>query len=295
MTTTGIPFLKMNGLGNEFIVIDMRKDNFVLSAAVVRQLSDDDAGPGCDQFITLENSSTGADIFMRIRNADGGEVEACGNAARCVGRLRLKETGASSVTIETVAGVLTAKHGSGTDEITVDMGQPRFNWQDIPLAEEFRDTRGIELQIGPIDNPILHSPSVVNVGNPHAIFWVDKLTGFDLEKIGPMLENHPVFPDRANISLAVVSDRQNIKMKVWERGVGATRACGTAACAAAVCAIRKKMVERTVNVELPGGSLTIHWDEESNHIQMTGDTTVEFEGIIQLPSLFWEKVEPGVS
>lgn len=160
------------------------------------------------------------------------------------------------------------------------MGTPRFGWQDIPLAEEFRDTRAIELQVGPIDAPIIHSPSVVNVGNPHCIFWVKSLDVIDLAAVGPMLEHHPMFPERANISLAHVTSRDALTLKVWERGVGLTRACGTAACAAAVCAARKRLTGRTVTVTLPGGDLLIEWREGDDHILMTGPVSYDFEGVL---------------
>ena len=164
------------------------------------------------------------------------------------------------------------------------MGEPRFGWQDIPLAEEFRDTRTIELQIGPIDRPILHSPSVVNVGNPHAIFWVDDVDAFDLARLGPLLENHPVFPERANISLAHVTSPNSIRLRTWERGAGLTQACGSAACAAAVTAARKRLTERKVEVTLPGGPLTVEWSND-NHILMSGPAEFEYEGVIDLSKL----------
>ena len=157
------------------------------------------------------------------------------------------------------------------------MGAPRFGWQDIPLRDEFRDTRYIELQIGPIDAPILHSPAVVNVGNPHAVFWVDDVDAYDLGRFGPMLENHPIFPDRANISLAQVRSRTDIKLRTWERGAGLTKACGSAACAAAVCAARTGRAERKVTVHVPGGPLEIEWTA-NDRILMTGPVVVEYEG-----------------
>ena len=168
--------------------------------------------------------------------------------------------------------------------ITVDMGEPKFGWQDIPLAEEFRDTRAIELQVGPIDSPVLHSPSVVNVGNPHAIFWVDDLKAYDLTRLGPMLENHPIFPERANISLAHVTASDAIEVKTWERGAGLTQACGSAACAAAVSAARKRLTGRVVNVTLPGGTLHVEWAAD-NHIRMTGPVEFEYEGVIDFSKL----------
>ena len=168
----------------------------------------------------------------------------------------------------------------GIDRITVDMGSPRFGWRDIPLAEPFHDTRTIELQIGPIDKPILHSPSAVNVGNPHAVFWVADVNAYDLGRIGPMLENHPIFPERANISLAHVTSPTAITLRTWERGAGLTKACGSAACAATVCAARKKLTERIVTVTLPGGPLGIEWRAD-DRILMTGPVELEHEGVLE--------------
>jgi diaminopimelate epimerase len=165
------------------------------------------------------------------------------------------------------------------------MGKPRFAWNEIPLAEEFRDTRAIELQIGPIDKPILHSPSAVNMGNPHAVFWVDDVNAYDLGKIGPMLENHPMCPDRAKISLAHVASREHIIVRTWERGAGLTKACGSAACAVAVAAARLRRTERNVKVTLPGGDLSIEWRERDDHVLMTGPVEYEFEGRFD-PTLF---------
>nr|WP_320144418.1 diaminopimelate epimerase [uncultured Cohaesibacter sp.] len=289
-----VHFLKMNGLGNEFIVIDARKTKPQLGAEAVRALANHETGPGCDQFITLENSPAGGDVFMRIHNADGGEVEACGNATRCVGRLMMAESGANRALIETVVGKLIGYRCDDDSMVTVDMGVPKFGWQDIPLSEPFEDTRAIELQIGPIDAPVLHSPSVVNVGNPHAIFWVDKdVESYGLEVNGPLLENHMIFPERANISLAKVHNRGEMTLKVWERGVGLTRACGTAACAATVAAIRNNMTDRTVLVHLPGGDLTIEWRAADDHIMMSGGTELEYAGEIDLADLSWHKLPSG--
>ena len=172
-----------------------------------------------------------------------------------------KESGKTALTFETTAGILNCWKGAD-GLFTVDMGPPRFKWNEIPLAEEFRDTRAIELQIGPIDKPILHSPSVVNMGNPHAIFWVDDVNAYDLAKFGPLLENHPIFPERANITLAHIVSREHIVIRTWERGAGLTKACGSAACAAAVAAARLKRTNRKVKVTLPGGELTIDWREQ---------------------------------
>jgi diaminopimelate epimerase len=276
--SASIPFRKMNGLGNDFVVLDARARALQLTPDEVRRISDRSRGAGCDQVIVLEPSSR-ADVFMRIYNADGSEVGACGNAARCIALLEAQATGRPEVAIETSAGLLRAAVESA-DRITIDMGEPRFAWDEIPLAEPFHDTTGIELQIGPINAPVLHSPSVVNVGNPHAIFWVDDVDAHDLARLGPLLENHPVFPERANISLAQVTSREGLKLRTWERGAGLTRACGTAACAAAVAAARKKLTGRQVGVELPGGRLFIDWTTDG-HILMCGPAELEFEGMLE--------------
>ena len=268
-------FRKMNGLGNDFVVLDHRFGGFAINEDVVRAIANRETGIGCDQLIAMQPSSL-ADTRMRIWNQTGGEVESCGNATRCVADLLFKESGKDTVTIDTAGGLLIATRADN-DLVCVDMGAPRFDWQDIPLSEEFFDTRNIELQIGPIDAPVLHTPSVVNVGNPHAIFWVDEIAAHDLERFGPLLEMHPIFPEGANISLAEIDD-QHITLKVWERGVGLTRACGTAACAAAVCAARKKLTGRNVTVSLPGGDLQIEWRASDDHIMMTGPVEYEFDG-----------------
>lgn len=293
MSERRIPFLKMNGLGNDFVVWDAREAPVRLDPQAIRQIGARDGGIGFDQMITVERSPAGADAFMRIHNRDGGEVDACGNATRCIGRLLMEESGGTAATIETNAGLLKALATDSPRRVTVDMGRPRFAWNEIPLAEEFHDTRAIELQIGPIDAPILHTPSVVNVGNPHAIFWVRDLDAYDLSRIGPMLENHPMFPERANISLAHVLSDKEVEIRVWERGVGLTRACGTAACAVGVAAARDLRTGRKVRVRLPGGPLDIEWRESDNHILMTGDTEVEFEGLLDPETLTFEKTAPG--
>lgn len=275
-----IPFRKMNGLGNDFVVLDARARDIAVNDDAAREICDRDAGIGCDQLIVIEPVD-GADAFMRIYNQDGGEVSACGNAARCVGDILMTESGRTQASIETLAGSLTCDRVND-DTISVDMGVPRFDWRDIPLAEPFHDTRTIELQIGPIDDPVLHSPSVVNVGNPHCIFWVDDIAAHDLGRFGPMLENHLLFPERANISLARITSRETIALRVWERGAGLTKACGTAACAAAVAAARKDLTGRNVTVSLPGGELDIVWREEDDHIIMSGPVEYEFDG--QLPA-----------
>lgn len=277
--SASIPFLKMNGLGNEIVVVDLRGTHKEFTAAEARAIA---AAPRShfDQMMVLHDPKTpGTAAFVRIYNTDGSESSACGNGTRCIGWTESQRTGKSAMRFETKAGLLDVKVAD-ISNITVDMGEPRFKWNEIPLAEPFHDTRGIELQIGPIDSPILHSPSVVNVGNPHAIFWVDDADAYDLGRFGPLLENHPIFPERANISLAEVKSRTAIRLRTWERGTGLTRACGTAACAAAVCAMRKKMVDRKVTVTVPGGPLVIEWTE-SNRILMTGPAELEYEGRLE--------------
>lgn len=285
--TTSIPFRKMNGLGNDFVVLDARQRALSLAPEDARRIGDRSTGVGCDQIIVIEPSKN-ADLFMRIFNADGSEVDACGNATRCIALLAAEESGRSEISVETNAGLLKAKVDN-PESITIDMGTPRFAWNDIPLAEPFEDTTGIELQIGPIDAPVLHTPSVVNVGNPHAIFWVNDVEAYDLGRFGPLLENHPIFPERANISIAQITSPNSLKLRTWERGAGLTRACGTAACASAIAAARKGLTERRVAVELPGGTLHIEWDE-NNHILMRGPAELEFEGVLRADTLSREPV-----
>jgi diaminopimelate epimerase len=272
-----VPYRRMSGLGNDFVVLDARDHPIRPTGDQVRWISDRELGVGCDQLIVLERAKTaGADLFMRIFNAEGFEVDACGNATRCIGAMLTDELGRKKTVVETNAGLLISFRDS--DTVTVDMGAPKFGWRDIPLSEEFLDTRGIELQIGPVDAPILHTPSVVNVGNPHAIFWVNDLEKYDLGRFGPLLENHPLFPQRANISLAHVTDPAHIEIKVWERGAGLTKACGTAACAVAVAAARKGLADRQVTISLPGGALEIEWRKSDDHMLMAGPFSFDGAG-----------------
>src|SRR5665213_2793321 len=257
------PFVKMNGLGNEIVVVDMRNNPAAIGADDARAAAKP-AGAPYDQLMALYPPRlAGTDSLVRIYNNDGSEAGACGNGMRCVASLIARDSGKDRLTFEVDGRVLNTWKGAD-GLFTVDMGAPRFAWNEIPLAEEFRDTRAIELQIGPIDKPVLHSPSVVNMGNPHAIFWVDDVNAYDLARFGPMLENHPIFPDRANITLAHIVSREHIVIRTWERGAGLTKACGSAACAAAVAAARLKRTERTVKVTLPGGELTIDWRERDD-------------------------------
>ncbi|RFC68405.1 MULTISPECIES: diaminopimelate epimerase [Mesorhizobium] len=281
-------FAKMNGLGNEIIVADMRgrTDHVTPDAAIALNA---DATTRFDQIMAIHDPRTpGTANYVEILNSDGSMAQACGNGMRCVVQALASETGKQSFTFETIAGILTAEeHADGS--ISVDMGRPRFDWRDIPLAEEFRDTRMIELQIGPIDAPILHSPSVASMGNPHAIFWVDNdVWSYDLERFGPMLENHPIFPERANITIAQVTGPDSLVMRTWERGAGLTRACGSAACAAAVSAARTGRTGRIVNVNVPGGLLRIEWRGD-DHVMMTGPAEWEFSGTFDPASGAWTR------
>jgi len=278
-------FVKMNGIGNEIVVVDLRLNAAAIAPEEARAAAKAEGGAPYDQLMALYPPRTpGTDAFIRIYNNDGSESGACGNGIRCVADLIAKESGKTALTFETTAGILNC--WKGTDGMfTVDMGPPRFKWNEIPLAEEFRDTRAIELQIGPIEKPVLHSPSVVNMGNPHAIFWVDDVGAYNLHKFGPLLENHPIFPERANITLAQILSRDHIVIRTWERGAGLTKACGSAACAAAVAAARLKRTERNVKVTLPGGNLTIDWRKSDDHVLMTGPVEFEFAGKFD-PALF---------
>lgn len=289
------PFAKMNGLGNDIIVADMRgrTDRVAPTAAV--SLNTDPA-TRFDQIMVIHDPVTpGTANFIRILNSDGTSAQACGNGMRCVVQALAAETGQKIFTFETVAGILHAEeHADGS--ISVDMGVPRFGWQDIPLAEEFRDTRSIELQIGPIDDPVLHSPSVASMGNPHAIFWVERdVWSYELERFGPLLENHPIFPERANITIAQVTAPDAMTIRTWERGAGLTRACGTAACAAAVSGARTRRTGRTVKVTVPGGGpLTIDWRED-DHVVMTGPAEWEFSGSFDPQTGAWQRDAEAVA
>jgi diaminopimelate epimerase len=278
-------FVKMNGLGNAIVVVDMRRQPVAISADEARAAAQPAAAP-FDQLMALyPPRSAGTESYVRIYNNDGSEAEACGNGMRCVAALLSRDTGRTTAAYETSAGVLQTWQDTGSGLFTVDMGPPRFGWNEIPLAEPFSDTRAIALQIGPPDRPILQSPSAVNMGNPHAIFWVEDVAAYDLATIGPQLEHHTMFPERANITLCAVKSPEHIVTRTWERGAGLTKACGSAACAAAVAAARLERTGRKVRVTLPGGDLSIAWRESDNHVLMTGPVEFEFEGRFD-PALF---------
>jgi len=279
-----VPFLKMNGLGNDFVVIDARKHGLTPGPDAARRIGDRHRGVGFDQLLIIGEGKHGADAEMRIWNADGDEVESCGNGTRCVASLIMAETGKARMSLWTKGGLLDCTR-EGDDRITVDMGAPKLDWQEIPLAERM-DTRILDIKMGPIDAPVLFGPSAVNMGNPHCIFFVENAEAHNLRKIGPMLEYHPLFPERANITIAQVMSKAEIRAHVWERGVGQTLACGTAACATAVAAARKRLTGRQVRVVLDGGPLDIEWRESDGHVLMTGPTELSFTGT--LPAHYFE-------
>ena len=277
--SSGLPFRKMSGLGNEILVVDLRDGKrHEFSPSAIEAIAKEPLSRFDQMMVLHEARSLGTQAYVRIYNADGSEAEACGNGMRCIGWLEAERTGRSALEFETKVGRLTVEVAD-RDRVSVDMGVPKFGWRDIPLAEAFADTRAIELQVGPIDKPILHSPSVANIGNPHAVFWVDNVAAYDLGRLGPMLENHPLFPERANISLAYVTGPGAITLRTWERGAGLTRACGSAACAATVCAVRKGLTSRRVAVTLPGGRIDIEWGAD-DRIRMTGPIEFEYDGVL---------------
>lgn len=265
------PFIKMHGLGNDFIILDARESGLEMNAARASRLANRQRGIGCDQLIVMRASDS-SDIFMEIWNADGSRVGACGNATRCVGRLLLDETGQASVSIQTDAGDLSAV-AVGSD-ISVNMGAAKTGWQDIPLAQE-TDTIAVDYTNGP-----LSAPGCVNMGNPHAVFFVDDTDAVDLNRWGPQVENDPFFPERANVSVVTVEGGV-IRQRVWERGAGITEACGSAACASVVAATRRGLVDRKATVLLDGGELQVAWLADGS-VHMTGPTAFVFAGEVAL-------------
>lgn len=260
-------FAKMHGLGNDFVVLDERQSPLAMTPALVRGLADRHTGIGCDQLILIGRSDR-ADVAMRIFNSDGSEVEACGNATRCVPLFVGRD-----VRVETKAGILDARRAG--DAVSVDMGLPRFDWDAIPLAYAM-DT--LTMAASWEDLP---QPAAVNVGNPHVIFFVDDLDAIDHGRLGPLIETDPLFPARVNVNFAQVMSQSHIRLVVWERGAGLTRACGTGACATAVAAIRRRLCTGPVTVTLPGGELMIDW-QPGGPIRMTGPATHVYDGTVDL-------------
>jgi diaminopimelate epimerase len=281
-----LPFRKMHGLGNDFVVIDARAHGLDLSPAQARAIADRRTGIGCDQLILIERPRSHlADAFMRIRNADGGEVGACGNATRCVARLVMTELGRDHVIIETAAGLLDAEAADG-GLVTVDMGPARLDWREIPLRAP-ADTLHVDLAVGPLSDP-----ACTNMGNPHATFFVADAAAVALAEFGPVLEHHKTFPERANIGVAQVISRSRLRLRVWERGAGITLACGSGACAALVAAVRRGLTERQAEVIVDGGALAIEWLPDG-HVLMTGPVATAFTG--ELPDALLQVREPALS
>lgn len=277
-TSADWSYVRMNGAGNAFIVVDGTKRKFQPSETEVRRLASPEAGlGGFDQLISIERAHD-ADAFMRVWNADGSMVETCGNALRCVGWLLLNRAGKDEVSIDTLGGIARASR-AGELQVRVDMGEPRLNWDQIPLSEEM-DTRGIELQVGPIDNPVMHTPGAVSMGNPHVVFFTDRQDDVFVRGTGSLIEHHPLFPGGVNVGFANVLDRNTIRLRVWERGAGLTLACGTGACGAMVAASRRGLIDRSATMILDGGELLVEWDEGSNHVFMTGPIEIETTGTL---------------
>jgi diaminopimelate epimerase len=263
-----LAFHKMQGLGNDFVIVDRRSGKLSLSGDQIRRIADRRFGVGCDQLLTLGPSSA-ADVFMRVHNADGSEAEACGNGTRCVARLVMDGHGGNRTTVETVAGVLTVT--AGVQGYSVDMGRPRLGWDEIPIARSM-DTLHLEIGQGPLQDPV-----GVNMGNPHVVFFVDDAEAVALTELGPLLEHDQALPERANVGVAEVRDPRTIRLRVWERGAGLTGACGSGACAALVAAVRRDLTERSAEVLLDAGRLRIAWSEDERVI-MTGPATHSFQG-----------------
>ena len=273
----GIPFLKLHGLGNDFVVLDGRAIPIALDARQAAAIAARHTGIGCDQLIVIEKPrDEAASAFLRIRNADGGEVAACGNAARCIGDLLMREAGSDRVTLETAAGLVEAR-AAGKNRVAVDMGKPRLTWREIPLARDC-DTLHLPLALGPLKDPVATS-----MGNPHATFFVADIAAVDIATLGPRLEHDPLFPERANIGVAQILSPDTIRLRVWERGAGLTPACGTGACAALVAAQRRGLTGRKAEILADGGALAIEWRDD-DHVLMTGPVAVSFSGVID-PSL----------
>lgn len=266
-----LEFRKMHGLGNDFVVLDLRGGGSV-AAAEIKLLADRRRGIGCDQVLIVEApKSRDADVFMRIYNPDGSEAGACGNGTRCVAKLFMDESGASACVVETISGLLPSKMVEG-GLVQVDMGRPRLEWQDIPLAEP-RDTLHLGVMGGPLNDPV-----AVNMGNPHTVFFVQDAEGVDLAHLGPQVERHVLFPQKTNVEFAEVKASDKIRVRVWERGTGITQACGSGACATIVAAARRGLSSRKAEIVLDGGSLFLEWRAADDHVLMTGPAIDVFTG-----------------
>jgi diaminopimelate epimerase len=274
------PFLKMHGLGNDFVVLDARRVSLPITPARAAAIADRRLGVGCDQLILLEppGGKAGADVFMRIRNPDGSEAGACGNATRCVASLVGREAGLERVVVRTISGDLPSALLSD-GQVRVDMGPARLGWREMPLARE------METLHLPLALESLADPAACSMGNPHATFFVRDLDALELDRLGPMLEHDPLFPERANIGFVQIMAPDHLRLAVWERGAGLTLACGSGACAALVNAVRRGLSARSATVSLPGGDLLIEWREADGHVLMTGPVATSFAGELQLEAL----------
>ncbi len=276
----GIEFIKMHGLGNDFVIFDGRSHNLsCLNSSYIAELADRKIGIGCDQLIILENSDI-ADAFMRIYNPDGTEAEACGNAMRCVGKLLCQTLDKQEITIDTVVGIKTVKI-EDDGRYTANMGKPKWGWQDIPLSEE-QDTLNLTLPL----NKGVQQAVAVSMGNPHVVFFVDNVEDIPLEDWGPAIENHAIFPNKTNVEFVEVKSPTELRMRVWERGTGVTRSCGSGSCAALVAAVRAGKATRRADIVLDGGSLLIEWDLDTGDVFMTGSAVEVFTGIVYIDSKY---------
>ena len=271
-SSQGLPFRKMHGLGNDFVVLDARRADIMLTPKSARAIADRRTGVGCDQILIIERPRAGGDVYLAIRNSDGGIVESCGNGSRCIARLLLDESGKKALTLETIAGPIIATRADN-GHISIDMGPARDSWKDIPLAQA-ADTLHLDVAEGALRDPV-----GVNVGNPHAVFFVPDTAAVDLAAIGPKLEHHRLFPERTNVEVVQVVSRTRLRMRVWERGAGITRACGTGACASLVAAARRGLADRKAIVTVDGGDLEIEWRADG-HVIMTGPVAEAFAGTL---------------
>ena len=271
------PFVKMNGLGNDFVVVQAPPRAFEPTANQVRGWGDREHGVGFDQLIAL--SDDGADgPLVRFWNSDGEEIGACGNGSRCVAWLLMEAAGSDRARFHTSERTITGAR-AGDRLVSVDMGAPRLGWAEIPLAEEM-ETRGIELEVGPAGAPIMHTPGCVSMGNPHVVFFTDRLDDDTVRSVGSLIEHHPLFPEGVNVGFCQVEAEDRIRLRVWERGAGLTKACGTGACAALVAAHRRGLCGRSATVTVDGGELGIDWREADDHVMMTGPIEIEFTGVL---------------
>jgi|SRR6056300_134290 len=263
------PFIKMHGLGNDFVIIDSRNNNYIINEKNIRLISNRRLGVGCDQVIEIKDSKS-ADIFMKIYNSDGSEAEACGNATRCVAGILFASSPKKNILIETVSGILKAE-SEANGNIKVDMGKPKLGWQDIPLSKNIDEINFEQFS--------LKNGFAVNLGNPHVVFFVEDLKNFTIDKIGPFIETNELFPQKVNVEICQIISDQKIRVMVWERGAGKTLACGSGACAVLVAAYKKGLSKEIAEIQLDGGSLNISWNVKTdNHLIMSGPVSVSFLG-----------------